>query len=75
MNNQVGAIPSPCINVCRMDGASGLCEGCLRTIDEIAAWGGLADEGRRSVLERLDERRRLAPPSPILAADTAENPR
>ena len=31
-------VPSPCISVCRMDAASGLCEGCLRTLDEIAAW-------------------------------------
>ena len=68
-------VGSPCINVCRIDPRSGWCEGCWRTIDEIAAWGGLADEGRRSVLERLDERRRLAPPSPALAADTTENPR
>ena len=30
--------PSPCINVCRMDAASGLCEGCARTLAEIAGW-------------------------------------
>jgi uncharacterized protein len=32
-------VPSPCINVCEMDQKSGLCRGCLRTIDEIVAWG------------------------------------
>ena len=31
-------VASPCINVCRMDARSGLCDGCYRTIDEIAAW-------------------------------------
>ena len=30
-------VASPCVNVCRMDELSGLCEGCLRTIDEIAS--------------------------------------
>ena len=29
-------MPSPCINVCRMDAATGWCAGCLRTIDEMA---------------------------------------
>ncbi|HUD31901.1 MAG TPA: DUF1289 domain-containing protein, partial [Variovorax sp.] len=26
-------VPSPCISVCRIDAASGLCTGCLRTLD------------------------------------------
>ena len=50
-------VASPCINVCRMDEASGWCEGCLRTIDEIAAWGSLDDDGKRAVWRRLEERR------------------
>ena len=32
-------IPSPCTSVCTIDPATGWCAGCLRTIDEIAAWG------------------------------------
>jgi predicted Fe-S protein YdhL (DUF1289 family) len=54
-------VPSPCINICRMDAASGLCEGCLRTIDEIAAWGSMADDDKRGVWQRLDERRAQHP--------------
>jgi len=50
-------VPSPCTNVCRIDPASGLCEGCLRTIDEIAAWGALDDGARREVWKRLAGRR------------------
>jgi predicted Fe-S protein YdhL (DUF1289 family) len=50
-------VPSPCINVCRMDVATGWCEGCLRTIDEIAAWGRLDDEAKRRVLQVLRDRR------------------
>ena len=50
-------ILSPCINVCRMDAASGLCEGCLRTLDEIAAWGTMEDDAKRAVWQRLEQRR------------------
>jgi predicted Fe-S protein YdhL (DUF1289 family) len=52
-------VPSPCINVCRMDAASGLCEGCLRTIDEIVAWGAMADDDKRAVWQQLAQRRTL----------------
>ena len=50
------ALPSPCVSVCRMDAASGLCEGCLRTIDEIAAWGLLDDESKRAVWLKIEQR-------------------
>lgn len=51
-------VPSPCIDVCRIDPRTGWCEGCLRDIDEIAAWGGLDDAQKRQVLARLPARRR-----------------
>jgi predicted Fe-S protein YdhL (DUF1289 family) len=57
MTEEATGVPSPCINVCRMDAASGLCEGCLRTIDEIAAWGTLDDDHKRAVWQRLEQRR------------------
>lgn len=46
-------VPSPCNAVCRIGEANGVCEGCFRTLDEIAAWGGLDDGGRREVWRRL----------------------
>ncbi|MGK6305632.1 DUF1289 domain-containing protein [Variovorax sp. DT-64] len=49
-------VPSPCISVCRIDPASGLCEGCLRTIDEIAAWSGADDATKRSVWRSIELR-------------------
>jgi predicted Fe-S protein YdhL (DUF1289 family) len=52
-----GPVPSPCINVCRMSPATGLCEGCLRTIDEIAAWSTLSDEGKHAVWDAIEQRR------------------
>jgi hypothetical protein len=56
-----GSAASPCINVCQMDGATGWCRGCLRTIDEIAAWGRLDEAGRRGVLAQLASRRAALP--------------
>lgn len=50
-------VPSPCVNICRMNEATGLCDGCLRTIDEIAAWSSLSDDGKRAVWQRLEQRR------------------
>ncbi len=44
-----------------MDKASGLCEGCLRTLDEIAAWAAAPDEEQRLILAAIAKRRvRLA---------------
>ncbi len=50
-------VASPCISVCVMDAASGLCLGCWRTLDEIAAWGALDADGKRAVLAAVAERR------------------
>ena len=57
MTPPASGVPSPCINVCRMDDATGWCEGCLRTIDEIAAWSGMADDDKRAVWRLLERRR------------------
>lgn len=48
--------PSPCISVCRMNEASGLCEGCLRTIDEIASWSTFDDDAKRAVWDAIEVR-------------------
>lgn len=52
----VSDVPSPCTGVCRIDVRCGWCEGCRRTRDEIAAWRGLDDDGKREVLARLAAR-------------------
>ncbi|MFC5500326.1 DUF1289 domain-containing protein [Caenimonas terrae] len=49
-------LPSPCVSVCRMDPASGLCEGCLRTLDEIAAWGMLDRRSKLAVWALIERR-------------------
>jgi predicted Fe-S protein YdhL (DUF1289 family) len=53
--------PSPCINVCHMDPQSGLCEGCLRSLDEIAQWGAANEEQRRAVWRAILRRKGEVP--------------
>jgi predicted Fe-S protein YdhL (DUF1289 family) len=65
-------VPSPCINVCRMDAATGLCAGCLRTLDEIAAWSRLDDDDKRAVWAALATR---GPVTPGAITVSAEGPR
>jgi len=53
---------SPCIGICRMDGDNRYCAGCLRTIDEIAAWSTATEETRWSILRLVEERRAASDP-------------
>ena len=50
--------PSPCIGICLIDPATGRCRGCLRYIDEIAAWYDASAAEKRAILARIAERRR-----------------
>ena len=50
------SVPSPCTNVCRMSPETGYCEGCHRSIAEIAGWSGYTDKQKRAVLARLPAR-------------------
>ncbi|WP_244158384.1 DUF1289 domain-containing protein [Caballeronia fortuita] len=43
-----------------MNPETGFCDGCFRTIDEIAAWSSCDDEARRAVLARVESRRQGA---------------
>lgn len=47
---------SPCVGVCRMDEASGLCLGCGRTLAEIAGWGVMEDDPRARIMQALPAR-------------------
>lgn len=50
------AVPSPCVSICQMDAAQGLCAGCLRNLQEIATWSALDDDARRGVWSRIAQR-------------------
>ncbi len=49
-------VPSPCLSVCRMTKGTALCDGCFRTLDEIAAWGQMSDAGKRAVWGLIAQR-------------------
>jgi len=48
---------TPCIKVCAVDGQSGLCLGCFRTLPEIARWERFTDEERLALMAALPARR------------------
>jgi uncharacterized protein len=54
-------VPSPCISVCRMDAASGLCEGCYRTLDEIARWSSASEDEKLAIWDQLLQRAHADP--------------
>jgi predicted Fe-S protein YdhL (DUF1289 family) len=54
---QARRLQSPCTGVCLVDPDSGLCEGCLRTLEEVAAWGSASVDRRREILIAIDGRR------------------
>ena len=49
-------VPSPCQSVCVMHPDTGWCEGCLRTIDEIAGWSRMGNPDKLAVWKQLPER-------------------
>ncbi|MBW8303254.1 MAG: DUF1289 domain-containing protein [Brevundimonas sp.] len=49
-------IATPCVKVCIVDGASGLCLGCWRTLPEIGGWSGFSDAERARIMEALPGR-------------------
>jgi predicted Fe-S protein YdhL (DUF1289 family) len=50
-------VASPCIDVCRIDAASGYCEGCRRSLEEIASWSAYGPAEKRAVLALLPARK------------------
>jgi predicted Fe-S protein YdhL (DUF1289 family) len=50
------AIATPCVKVCAVDGQSGYCLGCRRTLPEIAGWVRLSDEERAAIMAALPHR-------------------
>ncbi len=49
-------IVSPCKKVCAVDGQTGLCLGCGRTLREIGKWTVFTPQEREDVMAILDER-------------------
>jgi uncharacterized protein len=50
-------IATPCVKVCVVDGESGLCLGCYRTLPEVAGWTRFSDAERARIMAGLADRR------------------
>jgi uncharacterized protein len=48
---------SPCINVCVMNPQTALCDGCQRSLDEIAVWGSASEAQKRAIWQLIRQRR------------------
>jgi predicted Fe-S protein YdhL (DUF1289 family) len=64
-------VSSPCTRVCIVDPVTGLCEGCGRTLEEIARWGVMSEAERRAIMADLAQRMRQALASPTQEAKQA----
>ena len=56
-------VASPCISICRIVPETRLCEGCNRSIEEIAGWGSMGAQQRLQVWDRIFERRAVSSPN------------
>ncbi|MEM8554814.1 MAG: DUF1289 domain-containing protein [Pseudomonadota bacterium] len=62
MTNEVwkrAEIESPCVKQCVVHPEARVCTGCLRTLDEIGAWGSFTPERRRAIIDELPNRKPL----------------
>ena len=50
-------IATPCVKICVVDGESGLCLGCCRTLPEVAGWARFSDAERAEIMAALAARR------------------
>lgn len=50
---------SPCVHICLMDYAQGLCIGCHRTLDEITYWATYTADRKKEVLAAIAKRRAI----------------
>lgn len=49
-------IQTPCIKICSLDAATGLCVGCGRTGAEIGGWTSMSQTARQQIMATLPER-------------------
>ena len=55
MMNQL-SFESPCINNCKLNEITNICEGCGRTIKEIMQWTFMTNEERKKIMKRVGGR-------------------
>lgn len=57
----MAAVSTPCIKLCVIDPATGVCAGCFRTLDEIGLWASLPETERLAIMATLPGRARIVP--------------
>ncbi len=65
MSGPARSIATPCVQICVIDGESGLCLGCYRTLKEVAAWSRFTDEERGRLMIALPARRARIDPEKL----------
>ena len=58
-------VESPCIDVCEMHAATGLCSGCFRTLAEIEGWAAFPAARRTAILRAVAARRQALVPETL----------
>jgi predicted Fe-S protein YdhL (DUF1289 family) len=53
-------VVSPCVKLYKIDKQTELCQGCLRTIDEIVVWSKASNGQKLEIWERIHQRQLLA---------------
>ncbi len=53
-------IRSPCIRICAVNPKTGHCQGCFRTLKEIAGWTRMSPEERERIMAALPGRKAAA---------------
>ena len=59
------SIATPCVQTCIVDGPTGLCLGCYRTLQEIGGWSRLTDAQRAEIMTGLPAREALIDPAKL----------
>ncbi|ODN69273.1 DUF1289 domain-containing protein [Methylobrevis pamukkalensis] len=52
----MAGVSTPCVKICVINEASGLCRGCLRTLGEIAGWGSFSEAERQRLIQIASRR-------------------
>ncbi len=68
-------VQSPCVSVCRISLAKETCDGCYRTLEEIARWRDMTDAEQLEVVAAAAERRAADPSNvPVTVQKLTGNP-
>jgi len=51
---------SPCVGICNMSLEGNFCEGCGRSIDQIAYWLVYTDKQKKEIIENIKKEKKLS---------------